>query len=380
MGPCRLPERRRQRRPYADGLHPPHARGDKGRNDGLPARALPRGRGSRSADRSQAVHDALAVRAVRLGSQHPAARAGLRDDQERGQRPRRGAGADRPRVRDGQGLSRAAGCEGFHPTGSRRRAAALRLQHAAQRRRPPRSRRLESLADGSDGIRELRALYRRDLADALRLQHPHQVRPGRHRLRARRRARRGERGGRPHPDGRVRARSRLRRQDRPSVAHLRLGYPGIAGARLDGQPRVASHVDDQRRAAEEDLHRRDAQSRRRQRTRSRRGRRRRRQVRWADQLRGRQHDRSAARSHAEHRASDRRCLAAGRPAAAVDGLGARGEPRGPLDVERAPDVRPDATARHLGAAHGTCPAHQRHDWRRRRRRVGPRQRLRYCRC
>ena len=167
----------------------------------------------------------------------------------------RGAGARRSRVRDGQGVPRAAGGEELHAAGPRRGAAALPLQHAAAVGGAPGSRRPEPVADGPDRLGQLHPLHRRDPADALRLGHPHEVRPGRDRLRAGGRARRRQRGRRPHPDGRVHARGRLRREDRPAVAHLGLGHPGLARARRERQHAAAPRRDRECAAAEEDLHR-----------------------------------------------------------------------------------------------------------------------------
>ena len=103
------------------------------------------------------------------------------------------------------------GAQELHAAGARSGAAAVPLQHAAPVRRPPGSRRLEPLADGPDRIGQLHPVHRRHPADALRLEHPDEVRSGGDRLRAGRRPRRRQRGRRSHPDGGVRARSRLRR-------------------------------------------------------------------------------------------------------------------------------------------------------------------------
>ena len=150
----------------------------------------------------------------------PAAGARLRAGAQRRRRASSGAvlALVGPEYAMGQGVPRAAGREGLHAAGARRGAAAVPLQHAAPVGRPPGSRRPEPLADGPDRIGQLHPLHRRHPADALRLGHPDEVRPGGDRLRAGRSARRRQRGRRPHPDGRVRAGGRLRREDRPAAA------------------------------------------------------------------------------------------------------------------------------------------------------------------
>ena len=63
-------------------------------------------------------------------------------------------------------------------------AAAVPLQHAAQSVVRLDRDELEPLADGPDGIGQLHPVHRRDPADALRLGHPDEVRPGGDGLRA----------------------------------------------------------------------------------------------------------------------------------------------------------------------------------------------------
>ena len=214
MGPRRLPAGSGQWRPFVACVCREDARRDEGRIARLPARTLSRGRGGRGAGRQQAVHDAVALRAGRFGPQHPAARARIRAGAQRDDgRKGRGPVTRRARVRDGEGIPRAAGSQELHAAGARGGAAAVPLQHAPPVRRPAGSRRLEPLADGPDRIGQLHPVHRRHPADALRLEHPDEVRSGGDGLRAGRCARRRQRGSRSHPDGGIRAGSRLRRQD-----------------------------------------------------------------------------------------------------------------------------------------------------------------------
>ena len=111
---------------------------------------------------------------------HPAAGARVRAGAQRDDAANSGAVlvARRARVRDGEGVPRAAGSEELHAAGARRGAAAVPVQHADPVGRPAGSRRPEPLADGPDRIGQLHPVHRRHPADALRLEHPDEVRPG----------------------------------------------------------------------------------------------------------------------------------------------------------------------------------------------------------
>src|SRR2546425_1018225 len=241
----------RGRRSHASRPHREDAWRDARREPRVPPRAISRRRRSRGASRSQAVHDAVDVSARRLGSVDPAAPTELRTASARskclrgagapgvGQSPGRRALARRSRVRDGQSVSRASRGARLHLAGARPRSAALSVQHADQQGRAPRSRRAESLADGSDRLGQLRAVHRDHHPDAVSVGHPHEVRSGGDRPRAGRRARRVGSGCRPHPDGGVRARDRVPRADRSRQSRVGLGHSRIARER-EGAERAAA--------------------------------------------------------------------------------------------------------------------------------------------
>ena len=88
-------------------------------------------------------------------------------------------------------VSRAAGRAGVHGQRQARRSSRGRSSTTPlQRRHPPRSRRAQSLADGSDRIGQLHPVHRRHPADAVRPERHRRVRLGGHRHRAARHARR----------------------------------------------------------------------------------------------------------------------------------------------------------------------------------------------
>ena len=149
---------------------------------------------------------------------------------------RRGDRARRPRARDGARISGAAGGARFHDARQRETRGPPALCNAGPGRGSTRSRRAQSLVDGSDRLGELHPVCRRDPLDAVRRGHHRTLRLGGKRgIAARHGERRGARRG-THPAGGVSPGDCLSRTLQALAAGLGLGYSRLAGARRYAQP------------------------------------------------------------------------------------------------------------------------------------------------